>query len=430
MDRSGSNSRVAVIGGGIAGLAAAYYLGKAGASVELFEAGDELGGLAKSFDLDGQRIERYYHFICMPDACLIELARELGIDDKLRWRPADTTFFHQGRLYPFSSPMDLVRFSPIHFHSRIVMGLKTLRWNFLKDWKHLDDVPAKQWLIEQLGEKTYQVIWAPLLTMKFGDHHDKVSAAWVWHRIHRVAKSRKTPLHPQVMGYFKGGTETLLDSLVEKIKQQGSAIHCDSPVEAILRGEGGRARGVRVLGSDREYGAVVTTVPLPLAAAMLPTEMSGFRESLERVDYIGVVCLVAQLDRSISESFWCNIHDDRIPYNGVIETSKLNPDTGRGGPLVYVPNYLPVDHPRFSMTDDQFREEFIEALPILRPGAGPDSVRSFRVFRSRYAQAICHVGFREVIPSNKTPMPGLFLSGMVGLAKKVGTLAMDYLDGA
>jgi len=440
MGSSGGKRRAAVVGGGIAGLAAAYYLGQAGWAVDLFEAEAEIGGLASSFDFEGLLTERYFHFICLPDAEVAELAKELGIAERLVWRPSRTTFFYEGRFHGFTSPLDLLRFSPIPFWARINVGLETLKWSYLRDWEKLDQVPARDWLIERLGREAYRVIWEPLLTFKFGQYHDRVSAAWIWHRVHRVANSRKSPLHPQVMGYFEGGTETLLRALREAIVRQAGSVSVRTPAEAVLAG-GGRVRGLRVAGAEREYEVVVLAAPLPQAAALLPAELGDYRRGLEQVRFLGVVCLLLWLDQELTGNFWCNVHDSRLPLNGLIEMSALNPATGRGGSLIYVPYYLPVEAPRFGFSDQEIMAEALQTLAVLKPGVDRGSVRAFRVFRSRFAQAICTVGFRRVQPLHSTPLAGLYLldstqlypsdrtlSGTIGLAQKVSQLVQESLQ--
>ena len=68
-----------VIGGGPAGLKAAHVLAKGGLGVTLLEHSRLLGGLAGSFDVQGVRIERYYHFICQGDDDLVATLDELGL---------------------------------------------------------------------------------------------------------------------------------------------------------------------------------------------------------------------------------------------------------------------------------------------------------------------------------------------------------------
>lgn len=441
MVRSGIERRVAVVGGGVTGLATSYYLGKAGVPVDLFEAEEETGGLARSFNLDGLKVERYYHFICGPDTELIDLAHELGLGDMLVWRRTRTSFFYQGRLYPFATPLDLLRFSPITLWQRLNFGLETLKWRRMSNWENLDGIAGREWLISQLGKQTYDVIWHPLLSMKFGEYRDRVSAAWVWHRVHRVASSRKSPFCPEMMGHFQGGTETLFTRLRERITEHGSRIHCRAPVQKVLQESAGRVRGVHVLGMEREYDAVVLAVPLPQSAALLPFELEEYRVQLERVPFLGVVCLVLWMNTTLCDSFWCNVYDDRIPFNGIIEMTQLNPEAGRGGSLMYVPFYLPVHDPRFTASDEDLLEEFLQAAPMIRPGVDRSAIRASWVFRSRLAQAVCEVGFRHIQPSHAAPLKGLFLldsthlypsdrtvSGMIGLAQTVSRMVLGQID--
>ena len=77
--------KICVIGGGPMGLALTYRLLQHGHAVDLFEADDRLGGMSASFDFDGIRLERYYHFVCGPDSHTFRLLDELGIGDQLTW---------------------------------------------------------------------------------------------------------------------------------------------------------------------------------------------------------------------------------------------------------------------------------------------------------------------------------------------------------
>ena len=85
-------SRVAVIGAGPMGLAAAFYALRAGHEVTVFEAADIAGGMSAHFEFGGISIERFYHFVCRADYATFELLRDLGIADKLVWRPTSWVF--------------------------------------------------------------------------------------------------------------------------------------------------------------------------------------------------------------------------------------------------------------------------------------------------------------------------------------------------
>ena len=75
--------KVAVIGGGVAGLAAAYRLLQQGHGVAVFEAGPQLGGLVRTFEVGGERLEAFYHHIFTTDTTIVSLIEELGMGDDL-----------------------------------------------------------------------------------------------------------------------------------------------------------------------------------------------------------------------------------------------------------------------------------------------------------------------------------------------------------
>ncbi|MCP4898434.1 MAG: FAD-dependent oxidoreductase, partial [bacterium] len=144
------NSRVCVLGGGLAGLSAAYDLGRAGVEVTVVEAAENLGGLASSITVNGTPIERFYHFICRGDSELMSLVDELELTAKLHWRQSRTSFFLDGRLYSFVSPFDLLRFTPIPLSQRVRFGLNVIRSRYRRDWRMLDKLPATDWLTSQI----------------------------------------------------------------------------------------------------------------------------------------------------------------------------------------------------------------------------------------------------------------------------------------
>ena len=78
-------ARVAIIGAGAMGLAAAYHALKAGHEVDVYGGRQVPGGMAAHFDFGGLSIERYYHFVCKADQPTFELMKELGIGDRMRW---------------------------------------------------------------------------------------------------------------------------------------------------------------------------------------------------------------------------------------------------------------------------------------------------------------------------------------------------------
>jgi len=395
--------RVGIIGAGISGLSTALALAKDGHEVDLFQREEELGGLIATFDFDGVEIEHFYHFLCTSDIGYFKLCQQLELSEHLRFHEVSTGFFYAGTPFDFYRPQDLLLFPGLTLWQRIRFGLFALRVRARSDWEELDKIPAKTWLISEVGEEAYKVIWEPLLAMKFGDFHDKISAAWIWHRVHRVAKSKNK------MGYLEGGTRLLLDTLHARLNDLGVRIHPCQPVKKILA-EGDHVTGLAFdNGPDVPCDRVVSTVPLSVLAELLPPGWDEYRASLQRIDYIGVVCVAFKLARPVSRHFWYNVHDTAIPFNGIIEYTNLNPLTDHGCHIVYVPYYVATDQPAYRMDDDEAIQQSWEALKRLNPALTDADLLASHVARTPYAQAICPTGFTDMLPDHKAPLKGLRL---------------------
>ena len=426
---------IGIVGGGVAGLGCAYFLSGRGHAVEVFEQAPSLGGLAGSFDFDGLEVEKYYHFICRDDTDLVEALDELGLGDDLEWRPGKMKFFHEGKLYAFGTPLDLLRFHPLSIFGRLRFGLNVIVARSEQSWERHEAATARDWLVAKIGRNAYETVWEPLLKSKFGPYADDLSASWVWHRIHRVARSRAHLLARERLGFLKRGTAVLVDALVDRLRTAGVRSHVGTRVEGIAV-EGNAVKGIVLDGQLRPFDIVISTVPLPVLARLLPPETSERMPEISGIEYMGVVCLVLKLSRPLTDAFWINVNDARVPFSGFIEYTNLNVRADAGRPhLVYVPFYLHPGHARYAQPDAELFRDCLAGLRIIRPDLGDDEVLGYRVFRERYAQAICTTNFSRRVPPIRSKVQGLFMtdsaqlypsdrtiSGMLGQARRVAEL--------
>ena len=395
-------ARVAIVGAGAMGLAAAYHAAKAGHRVTVFEADEVPGGMAAHFDFGDLSIERYYHFVCKADQPTFDLMNELGIGDKLRWVGTSMGYYIDGRLHEWGNPLALLRFPNLSITEKLRYGLMMFLSVRRRSPGSLERAPAKKWIEAWCGPRVYAQLWDPLFRLKFYELADNISAAWVWTRIKRVGSSRRS-LMQEELGYIEGGTKTLVDFLVNAIKLHGGDIRLGAKVREVTIADG-RVAGVIVNETSEQFDHVVSTIPMPLVSRLVPALPEGSKALYDGIINIGVVCLIFKLRKSVTPHFWVNITDSRIAIPGVIEFSNLRPTKDT---IVFVPYYMPIANPKWSYTNEEFLKEAFGFLKLVNPRLSDDDLIDSRVGRLRYAQPVCPPGFGATIPPVKTPVRGL-----------------------
>ena len=401
----GRGKTAAVLGAGPMGLGVAYELLKAGWSVDIYERDNRIGGMSASTEIDGLKIERYYHFICKPDQTTFEYLRELGIHDKLRWVDTKMGFYYQGKLHEWGTPFALLKFPGLDLVSKLRYGAHAFFTTKISDWRALDKVGATPWLHKWIGKRAYDVLWKSLFELKFFEYKDSLSAAWLGTRIKRVGLSRKS-MFQERLGYLEGGSDTLLDAIEAKIRGLGGRIFLEAAAEKIEIADGA-LRGIRVAGEIKPYDTVVSTIPLPYLVKLAPDLPSQEREKIAAIVNIGVVCAIFKLKHSVSPNFWTNINDPAIAIPGLIEYSNLNPLPCT---IVYAPFYMPVTHPKYKLPKEAFIEEVTGYLAKVNPRFERSWILAANAFRYEFAQTVCTPNFYEALPPMQSAVRGLFLA--------------------
>ena len=405
-------SHVLIVGGGFTGLAAAWELTQHGFRVTVFEAEEEVGGLAGSFDVGGTRLEKFYHHWFTSDTHVIDLVNELGQSDRVLHRPTRTGMYYAHRFFRLSTPMDVLRFTPLSLQARIRLGLLALRARQVRHWKELEDLTAEEWLTRLGGREVYEIVWKPLLKGKFGSYASEISAVWFWNKLKLRGGSRGKG-GEEVLAYYRGGFAALADQLARAVGERGGAIRLGTPVTGLLV-QHGRVVGVRTPEGPIVASAVLATPALPIVADLVEPYVSPeYTRSLRRIEYLANICVVLELDRSLSETYWLNVNDPEFPFVGVIEHTNFEPAESYGGRhLVYLSKYLPESADLYRWADHEVVRFSLEHLKRMFPHFSSDWLLAAHVWRARYAQPIVVRGYSALIPARQTPLPGLYLSSM------------------
>jgi protoporphyrinogen oxidase len=408
---AGTPEKIAVIGGGIQGLSLAYFLSKRGHRVTLFERGKKLGGLLGLLEVEGTPIEGFYHHWFTSHTDILDLVWELGLEKQLLSLPSRVGTLWSGRVYPFTTALDLLRFRPLPSLSRIRLGAAMLFLRLKKDWRSFERVSARAWLTRYAGRQAWEIIWEPLLRGKFGGAADDISMAWVWGRIHERMNSRGE--EGERLLYPRRGFRQVIDRMAEEVQRRGGDIKTGVSIETISVSDKDLLVGAAE--SAEPFGRVFVTTPVHVFLRLVPNLPEEYRRRLKRIRYRGAHSTVLVLKRPlIKEGFyWVNVADRSVPLLAVIEHTNLVPREDYGNKsILYLGNYPDPKDPLMELSDSAVLDRYLPHLKKLNPEFRREWVEQCFVFRDGAAQPIVDTHYRETLPPLETPVRNLYLVTM------------------
>jgi protoporphyrinogen oxidase len=401
--------RIGIVGGGVLGMALAYFLSREGVETIVFEGKDKPGGLLDYFKVDGKWIDKYYHCILSSDAELLALVDELGLLDRVRFTATKQGVYQHGRLYSMTSGKDFLLFPPLSVVERIRLGVTILQALRVGSHRQLEEISVEDWLVKLGGRGTFEKLWQPMLKAKFDDNYHLTPATYIWSRLKRTTSTRAAAGKQERMGYFIGSYKVFVDRLAERIRASGSSIRLGAKVRQLLVSDG-RVAGVQVDDENVPLDAVVATTPLQILHNLLPEQYRTGLGLPPGPEFLGVVCGVLLLDRSLTPYYTLNIADPEIPFTGIIETTNLiAPEHVGGYHLAYLPKYVTADSSYVQLSDGELRALYLDHLARMFPGFSESWIKHMFVFRERFVEPLHQIGKpRPVVPIG-TNLPGLYI---------------------
>jgi protoporphyrinogen oxidase len=419
--------RIAVIGAGVAGLTAAYRLTAAGHVCDVYERWPGLGGQAATLDVGGGvRLERYYHHLFTTDRHIARLFDELGLEDELEWRESTTAMLARGRLWPFTTPGDLLRFRPLPPLARVRMGAAAVALQrFASDPAPYERITAREWIERRMGRAAWREVWGPLLRGKFGERAEQIAMVWLWSKL-RLRRGEDA--RDERLGYPRSSWEVLLEALRGRVEAGGGRVLIDRPAARVARDGSGWTvtpgvpgafrsghdpRGFALGGAPARYDRVLATVPSDVFEQLLEPGIlpRGYASRLGATEYFTALCLLLEVDRRVTPYYWINVAEPDVPFVGLIEhTNFVEPERYGGRRFLYVANYLPRGHELLGLDADALLTRYEPGLRRANPAWDRSWVRAAWRFDEPAAQPIVTVGYRERIPPLRTGVPGLVLA--------------------
>ena len=401
--------KIAIIGAGFGGMAAAYDLRKAGHEVIIYESAGYVGGLASGFKEPHWEwsVEKFYHHWFQSDSSMLRLIEELGLKDKVIFPRPYTVLLHNGKWYPFDSILKALLFPGLGFGlDKIRFGFVGLYLRLTNNWKSLERYTADEWMRKYAGSKVYEKMWKPLLVGKFGPFYKDVNMAWMWARL----KARTTRL-----GTFEGGFQKFADLFAQKLRSMGVEIRLGTQVKFIKRNQ---EKGLLIDagGVVESFDKVLVTTSPNLMAKFAPDLPEHYLKGLLELKSMGAVVMVLSLKHQLSKEgyYWFSLPKDAgYPMLALVEhTNFVSKEHFGGDHIVYAGDYLEVGHEYFSMSDEELLERFTSAFKKFNPDFSRDWVKKVWVNKTNYAQPVPLVNHSKNIPAIQTPIEGLYFASM------------------
>jgi protoporphyrinogen oxidase len=403
--------KIGIIGGGLMGLATAYYLNKRGHKVTILEKEKEIGGLSGSEEISpGFRWDRFYHVILTTDSALLEFLDELGLSEDIKFRETKTGFYTDGQFHSMSTTMEFLKFKPLSLIDKLRLGAGILYASRIKNWKRLEKKTAKAWLIRVFGRRNYEKMWEPLLRAKLGAAREKISAAFIWSTIRRYYGTRQNSSKKEMMGCAETGYNYILNRLNDYLVSHGTTIYEGYRAKCIEPINGKRIAIKSDNGISFVFDRVIATTPTPTIHNLYSDFADEFRFKLENIKYLGIVCATLLLKKSLTPFYVTNLTDNGLPFTGLIEVTNVMPQAIlNGNSLVYLPKYVPVEDPFFKKPDEEISREFIGALKKMFPELNDEDILACKINREPYVQPIQGIGYSEKIPSMQATVNNFYM---------------------
>lgn len=396
--------RIAIIGGGITGHAFAWFLTKrSSCEITIFEKQAKSGGLAADIETEyGFKIDQFYHFLYANDSRnTLDFFHALGLHPTVIWNDIRSAVYNEGILFSVDEVKELLKVPILGLKDKLRFLFGMIR-TILVNYKKLDKISSRDYLISLFGQKNYDIIWQPLMTSKFSEYADSVPASWIARRIQVTFFSRNLNGKTRY-GYIVGTYRPLFKKLKSGLEASGVKFINDQVI-----GITQNATQVDIelaIGGKQHFDKVVVATPISVAKKII--RHPEIVNKIQRFNDLDAYVVMLFLKKRFSDHFWINVNDSGIPFTGIIELTNLTGTAPFNGiNVLYLVQYLS-DKSQFDK--DSALANVSKYLSKINPQFNPkDIIKQFDSFAPG-AAPIPFLNYMSEMPTHRTNQSRIFL---------------------
>ena len=409
-------SHVSIVGGGLAGLAAAVALAESGCRVELFESRRTLAGRAGSYrDLNsGELVDHCQHVSMGCCTNLTDFCRRVGIDQYFRRDRVLHFVGPDGRIYPFSAsrlpaPLHLAPafwgLKYLSVHDRLAIG--RAMWRLMRDpmTDHADAPTVGAWLVSQ-GQSANAIerFWTVVLVSALGESLDRASlsaARKVFVDGFLAAREASAVDIPQApLGVLYG------EHLEKWLAEHGVALHLGTAIDSVSMDPGGRPQVVTSEGREVSSDYIVLALPWFRIAEVVSPSIASQWPWLAGASAVGsspITGVHLWFDREIMP----------LPHAVLVDrlSQWIFKRTNKGDGCHYYQVVISASRNLAGRDREEIVAEVRRDLAAVWPESAKAELRAARVVSEHHAVFSVRPGFDLWRPSQQTPTERVFVAG-------------------
>jgi protoporphyrinogen oxidase len=403
--------KVAVIGAGPAGITAAYQLVKGGAEVEVFEAEDAVGGLAKTFTLWGQKVDLGPHRFFSKDERVNGLWHEVvGADHRIIDRLTRIYYRRRFFYYPLQ-PVNALWNMGFFEAARCMFSYfkEKVRPSFPAD----APLTFETWVVGRFGRRLFEMFFKSYTEKLWGISCQDLDADFATQRIKKFSMSealknalglsrQKHATLVEQFAYPIGGSGMVYERMAQFVRERGGQVHLREPVQRVLH-ENCRVRGVQLAdGRTRDFQHVVSTMPLTLLVQGLSELPSEVKAAVDALTYRNTILVYLHLGGpGLFPDQWLYVHSPELMMGRVTNFRNWAPELyGEDTTTILALEYWCYDYDAiWSEPDEKLIDRaigeirstgLIRNVPVL-PGQVVRIQRSYPVYRKGYKDHLAQI---------------------------------------
>jgi len=315
-------TRVGIIGAGPAGLTAAYQLLKSGADVAVFEASGDVGGMARSLDLWGQRVDLGPHRFFSMDERVNRMWREV-LGSHYRMVERQTRIYYRQRFfdYPLKIGNVFANLGPLDIGRCLAAYLKEQ----LAPERGADRRDTfEAWVVHSFGRRLYEMFFKTYSEKLWGIPCTELDADFAAQRIKRfslgqsvlaalgIGKARHKTLVDR-FGYPTGGSGDLYQRMAQAIRASGGSVVLATPVTRVVT-NAGKVTGLTLKdGTSHAFDHVISTMPLTLLVKGLDGVPPAIVTAASRLRFRNTILVYLQVEATdLFADQWVYVHSSDV----------------------------------------------------------------------------------------------------------------------